>query len=191
MKNFILGIYKNKKWVVLGLSILMIVLFCFPILPASVINTDNFPFFIGLIIATNDVVNDYYYDNSNPPDNESFVSFMEYWDFYKPLLLARAIPIILLMIASIILSILSLTFIFQGKTFYCISFLLTAFFAYIIQGISPLDKTYKLSPIAVIFLILLILDIVYLCLERKYLKEVKQKEIKQEEDAEEESVKTF
>ncbi len=180
MKSFILAINRYKKWIVLGLSIITLLLFCFPILPASFIHTNNYPFFIGLFISTNDVVNDYYYDNNNPPNNESFVAFMEYWDSYKPLLLARAIPIILLMMVSIILAILSLIFIFQGKTFHCISFLLTAFLAYIIQGISPLTKSFTLSPIAIIFLILLILDIVYLCLERKYLIEVKQEEESEE-----------
>lgn len=185
MKNFILAINKHKKWIVLGLSLITLLLFCFPFSYASIISENKTPFFIGVFIGAHDIINDYDYDINSPSANDNMTAYMENWSDYKPLLLGRIISLMVLIIA--ILAIVVTCIILNSKGFYfpCISFLIPSFIVYIIQGISPLTKNFALSPIAIIFLVLLILDIVYLCLERKYLKEVKQ------EEATEEVVKTF
>lgn len=185
MKNFILAINKYKKWIVLGLSLITLLLFCFPFSYASIISQNKTPFFIGVFIGAHDIIKDYNYDINSPSANDNMTAYMENWSIYKPLLLWRIIPLMMLIIVICAIMSVCLILNFKQVSFPCLSFLIPSFSAYIIQGIAPLTKSFTLSPIAIIFLILLILDIVYLVLERKCLKEVKQ------EGEPEEVVKTF
>lgn len=183
MKKFILAINKYKKWIVLGLSLITLLLFCFPFSYASIISENKTPFFIGVFIGAHDIINDYDYDINSSSANDNMTAYMENWNNYKPLLLWRIIPLMILIIIICATAVTCLILNFKQVSLSCLSFLIPSFVAYIIQGIAPLTKSFTLSPIAIIFLILLILDIVYLVLERKYLKEVKQEP--------EEVVKTF
>ena len=175
MKSFILAINRYKKWIVLGLSIITLVLFCFPIYTLSTPQGQTYflPFFayniksiVSLISGKANLSNNYISTQS------AFISIAS-----------------ILMLTSIITSIVCIVFLFKRKEFYFFIPLLFAFATTIINSLSiksineKVVITFNFRPTAIIFLILLILDIVYLCLERKYLKENKQEP--------EEVVKTF
>ena len=179
MKNFIVNISKCKKWITLGLSILILILFCFPIMIVS--NMDkttnqivdlNFPFILYLAnfivylpIRIKNIAN-YSANNS-----------------FKPIVVdiftANMICSILTLITFIV-SIICIVRTFRGKKFYFTPALVLAFLTMLIKGISSarhylndvqeIRHSLSFLPLIFIFLILLILDVVYLVLERYYMR---------------------
>lgn len=178
MKNFILTINKYKKWIVLGLSILMFVLFFFPIMPTEKDGEVVYclPWFIGQIISLRTF--------DNLAEGTVFHSLYTNNAFYA---LFSSLSFVLWVIFTVI----TLIKLFCNKKFVFTVSIALFFLCDLIKSLSTsfIDNNFKYYfnmwytfPIT---LILLILDIVYLCLERKYLKENKQ------EQESEEVVKTF
>lgn len=178
MKNFILAINRYKKWIVLGLSIVMLVLFFFPIMPTEKNGEAVYclPWFIGQIISIRGF--------GNLAEGTVFHSLYTNRAFYA---LFSSLSFVLWVIFTVI----TLIKLFCNKKFVFTVSIALFFLCDLIKSLSLsfIDNSFKYYfnmwytfPIT---LILLILDIVYLVLERKYLKEDKQ-----EEDTEE-SVKTF
>lgn len=177
MKNFILTINKYKKWIVLGLSILMFVLFFFPLTAKEAsegsLSYDT-PYFIGTIKSVNYLKLSF----TAPEDMSSLYIHIG----------CRALFSTLFTFIFIVATIICLVYLFKGKRFIFTFSLLSVFLCDIIKSIQYVFTTkveicFNMWYTFPITLILLILDIVYLVLERKYLKEVKQEP--------EEVVKTF
>lgn len=182
MKNFILTINKYKKWVVLGLSILMLFLFLFPFQNYAYDNYKKLPFVLALPISLINLINE------------------QYFEVY-PLNVANALHtvklesatliccLIVLCLINIALLITTIVITQKNKSFLFLPSLCLALVTRIVEGIkinfAQNSHYYSLrfSFVFYILIILLILDIVYLVLERKYLKENKQEP--------EEVVKTF
>ena len=166
MKNFILTINKYKKWIVLILSILMFVLFFFPLTPKK--NSDNtlsytIPYFAGMIQGIS------FLSAAAPEGMSSLYIHIG----------CRALCSTIFAIAFIVLTVICLVFLFKGKHFIFTFSLLSVFLCDIIKSIQYVFTTrveicFNMWYTFPITLILLILDIVYLVLERKYLKEEKQ-----------------
>lgn len=177
MKNFILTINKYKKWIVLGLSILMFVLFFFPLTAKEAsegsLSYDT-PYFIGTIRGINLLK----LSAAAPEGMSSLYIHIG----------CRALFSTLFTFIFIVATIICLVYLFKGKRFIFTFSLLSVFLCDIIKSIQYVFTTkveicFNMWYTFPITLILLILDIVYLVLERKYLKEVKQEP--------EEVVKTF
>lgn len=177
MKNFILTINKYKKWIVLGLSIIMFVLFFFPLTAKEAsegsLSYDT-PYFIGTIRGIN-----FLKLSATAPNGMSslYVNIG-----------CRALFSTLFTFIFVVVTVICLVCLFKGKRFIFTFSLLAVFLCDIIKSIqyvftTKLEIYFNMWYTFPITLILLILDIVYLCLERKYLKEVKQEP--------EEVVKTF
>ncbi len=171
MKNFIVNVSRYKKWITLSLSILYLLLFCFPLVTfskgyyedASEASYFRLPFILSLpfswsrfpeIIKTIDL-----YGASHKVHATTYV--------------AQNIICSILMFICLVLAIVCIIRQFKGKKFYLLPSLTLAFFTMLIAGIYTSFTKYKLEfyPTTYIFLILLILDVVYLILERHYLKQ--------------------
>ena len=167
MKTFIVNVSKNKKWITLGLSILYLLLFCFPL--RSYLNDDGdaiaLPFFCYVIANLKYI----------PQQLNAMHSYEEKNLRYMfRFLITTEVIIFILLIACFIMAILCITLLFNKKKFIFTPALVSAFFTMLIYGIKYTYLTDSYSfifyPTTYIFLILLILDIVYLFLERYYLR---------------------
>ena len=181
MKTFIVNVYKNKKWITLGLSILYLLLFCFPVLPA-IAKQDTatgdykiiylpFILFLAKFMFT----------------LPSEIKNMSLWSTYDDLsrLITKDTFIInlicsSLMLACFILAIICIVRLFRDKKFYFIWSLIFAYLTVIVKNIilDPQTNSHYVIyfyPTAIIFFLFIILDIVYLVLERYYLFGLKEK----------------
>ena len=174
MKNFIFAIYKNKKWITLGISILYLVLFCFPIIKGTNEYEVDYtlPFIIYLarfiIHSPQDIKK--IINSSNKIDHDKSILINEF-------LMKFACSIFVLICLA--LAIICVIRLLKGKNFYFLPSLSFAFLAMLIAGIHCIYHTYQdlfeikrtltFYPTTAIFLVLLILDIVYLILEWYYL----------------------
>ena len=175
MKSFIVNVYKNKKWITLGLSILYLLLFCFPIQTVTkVIDKENLEFAsykLPLILQLT-----LYW--GNVPNVISTLSSISDKKSYAYNEIACAFGTIvtssILVFVCFLLAIICLIRLFKGKKFQFIWSLSIAFLAMLINGISTTDKlgVYKIHfyPTTYIFLALLVIDIIYLVLEKHYIK---------------------
>lgn len=166
MKIFIFNVYKNKKWITLGLSILYLLLFCFPL--KYRIRADEsiyrLPYIISLLKSLIGLPQSFNTLSLNSDPNIRLNAICG---------IVTNITCALLMLATFIMAIICLVFLFKGKNFYFVWSLSLALLTMLIQGIyfdMMHNKTHKLDlcPTFYIFLILLILDIVYLVLEKHY-----------------------
>lgn len=167
MKNFILSVSKNKKWITLGLSILYLLLFCFP-LGNYRKDDDNYVTAPFLFLA---IANLKYIPN--------IITSMRFYEdvnikYHYQFLITTDIIIFILLIACLIVAILCIVLFFKKKKFYFTPSLVLAFLTLIIKGLKYTYNNGNVSysvnfyPTTYIFLILLILDIVYLILEWYY-----------------------
>lgn len=166
MKTFICNIYKNKKWITLGLSILYSLLFCFPLVEEGEKTPLNL-YLIMCLFNMHKTINMY----KSMPDYELYKSSLI--GIYTVNIICLAFIFI-----CFILAIICIIRFFKGKKFQFVWSLSFAFLTMLIYGISYTSKTidgvYEQSyymhfyPTTYIFLTLLILDIVYLILERYY-----------------------
>lgn len=194
MRNFILAVNKYKKWIALSIFLVCTILvLVFPL--TYLIQQDNSykaePFIKTLFR--------HMYEDSDGIKME----FSPLWtDIYTVRLFFDIIALVLL-VAFLCFGIISTIFFFIKKNILMLWSIIIAFFLSIWYsfdfnpsvddsftfipslGNTGIKMSHSFNPTTIIFLVLLILDIVYLCLERKYLKEVKQ------EEATEEVVKTF
>ena len=171
MKTFIVKVYKNKKWITLGLSILYLLLFCFPLISHS--KSDNISYNLPFILSL--PKNWTYMSNlinganlNDLQDKTSVIAFV-----------SINITCSLLMLIYFVLAIICLVRLFKGRKFYFTPSLTLAFFTILIygisisyhssQGVEEIKYHLNFYPTTYIFLILLILDIVYLVLEWYYL----------------------
>ena len=160
MKTFILSVSKYKKWITLGLSIICFVLFLFPRF------AQNFPYFIGLPL--------FYLDLGNRAGIGSHNIF-SWGDTSIRLIFSFYIIYIVLIAASLICATVCTILQFKNKKqfFYCtlIFACLAMFFqAFQFEDMETSGVGFSLCFNFYIFLVLLILDIVYLALEKHYLK---------------------
>lgn len=180
MKSFILAINKYKKWIMLSIFIVctILVLVC----PTVKIEQYDGSYKTQIFAVSLFRLMDTYADGIKM--NLSPISLSLY-----QLRFSMTFLCFLSLCAFIVTGILSIVFTFRKKKFSLswslLCCLLVRFF-YMIKA-NEINEKIKIHFVfyntAIIFLILLILDIVYLCLERKYLKENKQEP--------EEVVKTF
>ena len=162
MKTFIVNVYKNKKWITLGLSILYLLLFLFPIYMPRFKNGElvgTLPFIIWI-----------------PHYMSQLLSPQVLQQGYISVQITVAVFFIytVLLIACFILAIISVVSHFKGKQFKFTWSLVCATLVIFLQGLyfergNNVDIDVDLCFTFYIFLLLLILDIVYLVLERKYL----------------------
>ena len=153
MKTFILSVSKYKKWITLGLSIICFVLFLFPRF------AQNFPYFIGLPL--------FYFDKHYNYNYFEFPAFRWLFSFYIIYILFIAASLICATVCTI------LQFKNKKQFFYCtlIFACLAMFFqAFQFEDMETSGVGFSLCFNFYIFLILLILDVVYLILEKHYLK---------------------
>ncbi len=159
MKTFIVNVYKNKKWITLGLSILYLLLFCFPLINNS--KNDGSTYQLPFILML-------------PKFLFSLTDWMSWFarDKNIPIIAVRNFAVYLtcsiLMLACFVLAIICLIRLFRGKKFYFIPSLTLAFLTSFVSCIYA--RGVLLQPTFYIFLVLLILDVVYLILEKHYLK---------------------
>lgn len=166
MKTFIVNVYKYKKWITLGLSILYLLLFCFPL--RSYLNDDGdaiaLPFFCYVIASLKYIPQQLNAMHSYEEENLRYMFRF---------LITTEIIVFAFFIIGIIMAILCITLLFNKKKFIFTPALVSAFFTMLIYGIKYTYLTDSYSfifyPTTYIFLILLILDIVYLILEWYYL----------------------
>lgn len=157
MKNFILNVYKNKKWITLGLSILYLLLFCFPLIRNSKEDgsTYQLPFILMLpkfLFSILDWISWLARDNNIP-----IIAIRNF---------AVYLTCSILMLSCFVLAIIYLVRSFKSKKFYFLPSLIFAFLTSFVSCIYA--KGVRLQPTTYIFLIMLILDIVYLILEKHY-----------------------
>ncbi|MBD5100951.1 MAG: cell envelope integrity protein TolA [Clostridiales bacterium] len=174
MKDFIYKVYKNKKWITLGLSILYLLLFCFPIQTVTkVIDKENLEFASYKLPFILQIAS-YWRNVPNVISTLSSISDKESYAYNE---IACAFGTIvtssILVFMCFLLAIIYLVRLFKDKKFQFVWSLVIAFLAMLINGISTSDElgVYEihLYPTTYIFLALLVLDIVYLILERFYL----------------------
>ena len=168
MKNFIVNVSRYKKWITLGLSILYLLLFCFPL--KYRIRADEsiyrLPYIISLLKSIIELPQSF---NILSLNSDPYIRLNEICGIVTNIICA------LLMLATFILAIICLVYLFKGKQFYFVWSLSSALLTMLIQGIyfdmmHNKKHALDLCPTFYIFLILLILDIVYLVLEKHYLK---------------------
>ena len=184
MKKFILAINKYKKWIVLGLSILMLFLFLFPFRNYSYkTDTAKIPYLGALIISVANFIRGEYFE-AYPIDLANKI------DSLKPQILTLSIFNILLCLGSIVIIVVTIYLTQKDRNFLLLFSLCVCVITKIVNYLTievnagpNYSIAINISPELYILIGLLILDIVYLVLERKYLKEVKQEP--------EEVVKTF
>ena len=166
MKTFIVNVYKNKKWITLGLSILYLVLFFFP-LDNIKLKNGQFDGFLPFIIWVP-------YSMFNITYEQATQSYLN-----NKLNIAVYVIYTALLIACLVLAIISVVRNFKCKKFNFTWSLVCAVLVMFLQGIGFLmddidANTVKLSTnfcfTFYIFLVLLVLDVVYLILEKHYLK---------------------
>ena len=170
MKTFIVNVYKNKKWITLGLSIFYLLLFSFPLVTFSKGNYENasemYHFRLPFILSL-------------PYDWLRFPEAIKRIDLYDAshkadviLYIAHNITSSILLFICLVLAIVCVIRQFRGKKFYFLPSLTIAFLTMLVAGIynSQIKFEHKFYPTTIIFLVLLILDIVYLILERYYLR---------------------
>lgn len=180
MKSFILAINKYKKWIMLSIFIVCTILvFVFPTVKIEQYDGScKTQIFIVSMFKLMDTYANGIKMNLSP------VSLSLYQLRFSLIFLC-----FLSLCAFLATGIVAIVFAFRKKKFTLswslLCCLLVRFF-YMIKA-NEISEKIKIHFVfyntAIIFLILLILDIVYLCLERKYLKEVKEEP--------EEVVKTF
>lgn len=178
MKTFIFNLNKYKKWITLGLSVLSLLLFCFPLVSFTTVASEDayeasyiiLPFILSL-----------------PFTWSRFSKVIKTIDLYDANHRAEVITYVVqntmcsvLLFICFILAILCLIRQFKGKKFYFLPSIIFAFLTMLVAGIYNSYHsaqgveyiTYKLDfyPSTAIFLALLILDIVYLILEKHYLR---------------------
>ncbi len=178
MKTFIVNVYKNKKWITLGLSILFLLLFCFPLVTfskgyyedASEASYFRLPFILSLP-----------YDWLRFPAaiKTTELSSAEH-KAYVTTYIVKNITCSILVFICIVLAIMCLIRQFKGKKFYLLPSITFAFLTMLIagiynsyhsvQGVEYIKYKLEFYPTTYIFLILLVLDIVYLILEKRYLR---------------------
>ncbi|MDE6605121.1 MAG: hypothetical protein K2K85_03755 [Clostridia bacterium] len=166
MKTFIINVSKNKKWITLGLSILYLVLFFFP-LDNIKLKNGQFDGFLPFIIWVP-------YSMFNITYDQATQSYLN-----NKLNIAVYVIYTALLIACLVLAIISVVRNFKCKKFNFTWSLVCAVLVMFLQGIGFLmddidANTVKLSTnfcfTFYIFLVLLVLDVVYLILEKHYLK---------------------
>ena len=180
MKNLIANVNKNKKWITLGLSILNLILFCFPILKIThmsnnnVISSVELPFFLHVAR---------YWANLWP--NLRHVIYLHKMEdsIYKAITM-RDFGVYfscgIFMIRCLVFSIFYLVCVFKNQKSYYTPSIVFALFTTIAAGIylrpgRGIKYTFHPYPTFYVFLILLILDVVYLVLEWYYLQGGKEK----------------
>ena len=189
MKDFIVNVNKNKKWITLGLSILYLLLFCFPMITFAKsyeevtyeeltyyeIIYGKLPFILFLVQFLIYLPNDI-----------NAIKNLAVYDYTKINFICNVtvnLSCCILMLTCFVLAIICLVRLFKGKKFQFVWSLAFAFLTMLIKGIRCASSVsrggiyYKVEfyPTTYIFLILLILDIVYLILERYYLFGLKEK----------------
>lgn len=169
MKTFIVNVYKNKKWITLGLSILYLLLFCFPFLPAYIKQNSetgeniihSLPFVLYLV--------QFLINLPKTIKNMQIYNDILSSDYYINFAINLACS--LLMLACVILSIICLVRLFKDKKFQFVWSLLFAFLTLLLRGAHIQNgKNLYMFPTTYIFLTLLVLDIIYLILEKHYLR---------------------
>lgn len=183
MKSFILAINRYKKWVALSVFIVCSIL----VLVCPTVNIEQYDgsYKTQIFAVSLFRLMDTYADGIKMNLSPTSLSLYQ-------LRFSMTFFCFLSLCAFFITGILSIVFTFRKKKFplswSMLCCLLVRVF-YMIKA-NEINEKIKIHFVfyntAIIFLILLILDIVYLVLERKYLKEDKQ-----EEDTKEEFVKTF
>lgn len=176
MKTFILSVSKNKKWITLGLSILYLLLFCFPLVTfskgyfedASEASYFRLPFILSLP-----------YDWMRFPAaiKTTELSSTEH-KAYVTLYIAQNITCSILVFICLVLAIICIIRQFKGKKFCFLPSLALAFLTMLVagiytsyhssQGVEEIKYHLNFYPTTYIFLVLLILDVVYLVLEKHY-----------------------
>ena len=172
MKTFIVNVYKNKKWITLGLSILCLFLLLFPATTVYKYKPDKVTgeairFQLPFIIAI------FYRLKYTIKYILSYIGYDGIFSDYAKHRISTETLLPILVIVFIVLTIVSLILLFKKKKFYFIPSLIVAFLVMLIAGIQLDYYTYTgfrlvFYPTTYIFLALLVLDIVYLCLERHY-----------------------
>ncbi len=168
MKTFIVNVYKNKKWITLGLSILSLLMLCFPL--RSYTTSSNrimLPFWC--------------YSLANIKFLPNMIRSLSHYEEFDlklrfQFLITTDIILFILIVAYFILTIVSLICIFKRKKIQFV-WSIALDFAIILIGrisynIDGNDVTYFIRsyPTIYIFAIILILDIIYLILEKHYLR---------------------
>lgn len=159
MKTFIVNVSRYKKWITLGLSILYLLLFCFPLINNSKDDgsTYQLPFILMLpkfIFSLTDWISWFAHDKNIP-----IIAVRNF---------AVYLTCSILMLACFVLAIICVVRLFKSKKFYFIPSLILAFLTSFVSCIYA--RGVLLQPTFYIFLVLLILDVVYLILEKHYLK---------------------
>ena len=180
MKNFIVNVNKNKKWITLGLSILNLILFCFPILTVThmsndkVISSVKLPFFLHVAR---------YWANLWP--NLKHVIHMHTMEdsIYKAITMREFgvyISCGIFMVACLVFAIFYLVCVFKNQKSYYTPSIVFALLTMLAAGIylrpgRGLKYTFRPYPTFYVFLIFLLLDVAYLFLEWYYLRGGKEK----------------
>ncbi len=159
MKTFIVNVYKNKKWITLSLSILYLVLFFFPSKMPNYVKGGTLPFIIWIPTFF------FQLPSLNIPQRH----------IAEQTNVAIFIIYTALLIACFVLTIISVVRKFKNKQFKFIWSFICAVLVMFLQGFNCEIKDVNTMEVTVdfcftfyIFLILLILDVVYLVLEKHY-----------------------